>query len=93
MSSENVQGQQETFQNTQQYANNYVYKCSYYLVYYHVSRTVEQFGTYDYRKWGNFKAAYLNFHWLNDSWTCGFELVTRGFELVIREFELVASNS
>ena len=85
MSSENVQGQQETFQNTQ-YANNYVYKCSYYLVYYHASRTVEQFDTYDYRKWGNFEAAYLNFHWLNDSWTCGFEFV-------IREFELVASNS
>ena len=44
----------------------------------------------------NLKAAYLSFHWFNDSRTRGFELVTRefehvtrGFELVICEFELV----
>ena len=30
---ENVQGQQRTFQNTQQYANNFVHTFSYYLVY------------------------------------------------------------
>ena len=38
----------------------------------------------------NLKDVYLNFHWFNDSWTRGFELVTRWFELVTREFELVA---
>ena len=32
MASENVQGQQKAFQNTQQYANSYVNKFSYYLV-------------------------------------------------------------
>ena len=37
----------------------------------------------------NLKAVYLSFHWFNDSWTRGFELVTRGFELVTRGFELV----
>ena len=36
-----------------------------------------------------FKAVYLSFHWLNDSWTRGFELVTRGFKLVTRGFEIV----
>ena len=41
----------------------------------------------------NFKADYLIFHWLNDSWTCGFELVTRGFELVNRKIELVTRGS
>ena len=40
-------------------------------------------------KWGNFKPIYLNFHWLNDSWTRGFELVTRGFKLITRGLELV----
>ena len=30
---ENVQGQQKAFQNTQLYANSYVHKFSYYLVY------------------------------------------------------------
>ena len=34
-------------------------------------------------------AVYLSLHWLNDSWTYGFELVTRGFELVTRGFKLV----
>ena len=29
----NVQGQQKSFQDTQQYENNYVHKFSYYLVY------------------------------------------------------------
>ena len=29
----NVQGQQKSFQDTQQYASNYVHKISYYLVY------------------------------------------------------------
>ena len=53
------------------------------------SRIAEQFRTYDLRKWGTSKAAYLSFHWFNDSWNSGFELVTRRFELVIREFELV----
>ena len=45
---------------------------------------------------GNFEAVYLNFHWLNDSWsrefeplTLGFELVTRGLERVTRRFELI----
>ena len=37
----------------------------------------------------NMKAVYLSFHWFNDSWTRGFELVTREFELVTRGFELV----
>ena len=37
----------------------------------------------------NLKDVYLSFHWFNDSWTRGFELVTRGFELVTRGFELV----
>ena len=36
----------------------------------------------------NLKAAYLSFHWLNDSWTRGFELVTRGFELLLLNFKL-----
>ena len=40
-------------------------------------------------KLGTFKPIYLNFHWLNDSWTRGFELVTRGFKLVTRGLELV----
>ena len=31
----------------------------------------------------------MSFHWLNDSWTRGFELATRGFELVTRKVELV----
>ena len=53
------------------------------------SRTAKQFRTYDLRKWGTFKAAYLSFHWFNDSWSRGFELVTRGFKLVTRGFELV----
>ena len=30
-----------------------------------------------------------NFHWLNNSWTRGFELATRRFELVTRGFELL----
>ena len=34
-----------------------------------VSRIAEQFKTYDLRKWGNIKAIYLSFNWLNDSWT------------------------
>ena len=29
-------------------------------------------------------AVFVSFHWLNDSWTRGFELVTCGFELVAR---------
>ena len=33
MPSENVQGQEKTIENTQQYANSYVHKFSYYLVY------------------------------------------------------------
>ena len=33
MPSENVQRQQKTFQNTQQYASSYVHKFSYYLLY------------------------------------------------------------
>ena len=37
----------------------------------------------------NLKIIYLSFHWFNDSWTCGHELVTRGFELVTRGFENV----
>ena len=37
----------------------------------------------------NLKAVYLSFHWFNDSWTCGFELVARTFELVTRRFEFV----
>ena len=37
----------------------------------------------------NLKDAYLSFHWFNDSYTCGFELVTRGFEPLTRGFELV----
>ena len=40
----------------------------------------------------NFKTVYLSFHWFNDSWTWGFELVTPGFELVTRGFELVTSG-
>ena len=54
----------------------------------------------DYRKWENFNAVYLSFHWLKnfgfelvtrgiDPITRGFELVTRGFELATRGFELV----
>ena len=34
------------------------------------------------------KAVYLTFHWLNDSWTHGFEIVTHGFELITRGFEI-----
>ena len=34
-------------------------------------------------------AVYLSFPWLNDSWTCGFELVTRGFKLGTRRCNLV----
>ena len=30
----------------------------------------------------------MSFNWLSDSWTCGFELVTRGFEVMTQEFEL-----
>ena len=37
---------------------------------------------WDSRKCGSFKAAYLSFHWLNNSWNREFELVTRGFELI-----------
>ena len=33
MPSENVQGQQKAFQNTQQYANSYVHTFSYFLIY------------------------------------------------------------
>ena len=35
------------------------------------------------------KAVYLSFHWFNDSWTRGFELVTRGLELATHGFELI----
>ena len=31
----------------------------------------------------------MSFHWLNVSWTRGFELVTRGFQLVTSGFELI----
>ena len=34
-------------------------------------------------------SVYLNFHWINDSWTPGFEVVTLGFKLVTRGFQLV----
>ena len=34
----------------------------------------------------NLKAVYLSFHWFNDSWTCGFELVPRGFVLAFLNF-------
>ena len=47
------------------------------------------FKTYDLWKWGNFEAVYLRFHWLNDSWTCGFELITSEFELVTHGFDLI----
>ena len=43
----------------------------------------------DIRKWENFKAVYLNFYWLNDSWTRGFKFVTRGFEIVTGKVKLV----
>ena len=32
------------------------------------SRIAEQFRTNNLKKWGTFKAAYLSFHWFNDSW-------------------------
>ena len=38
-------------------------------------------------------AAYLSFHWINDSRTREFELVTRGFKLVTRGFELVTRKA
>ena len=38
----------------------------------------------------NLKAAYLGFHWYNDSRTRGSELVTRKFKLVTSGFEFVA---
>ena len=44
------------------------------------------------RKWGDFKAVYLSFHWLNNSWSRGFELATRKVELVTPEFELLGLN-
>ena len=54
-----------------------------------VTRITERFKTYDLRKWGHFKPVYLSFHWLNDFWSCDFELVTPGFKLVTRGFEFV----
>ena len=61
------------------------------------SRIAKQFKTKDTRKWADFKASYLSFHWLNDSWThefelvsCGFELITCGIELISHVFELRA---
>ena len=53
------------------------------------SGIAERFKTQDLRKWGHFKAVFLSFHWLNDSGTRGFELITRGFELITRGFKLV----
>ena len=38
------------------------------------------------------KAVYFSFHWFDDSWTRGFELLTRGFELVTRRLELVTGE-
>ena len=46
------------------------------------------FKTKNLRKWENFKAVYLSFHWFNDSWTRGFELVSREFEIGTRGFEI-----
>ena len=57
------------------------------------SQITERFNTYDPRKWGNFKAVYLSFYWLNDLWTRGFELVTLGSELVSLGFELYLADS
>ena len=53
------------------------------------SRNSKRYKTCELKKWGSFKASYLNFHWSSDSWTRGCELATCGFELVIRRFELV----
>ena len=53
-----------------------------------VSQITERFNSQDLKKEGNFKAVYFSFHWFNDSWTRGFELVIRGFELVTRGFKL-----
>ena len=44
-------------------------------------------------KWGVLKVVYLSFHWLNDSWTRRFELVTHKLEPVTHEFEIVDLNS
>ena len=54
------------------------------------SRIAKPLKTYDLRKWANFNAVYLSFHWLNDSRTRGFKFITRGLELISRVFELVA---
>ena len=32
------------------------------------THSAEQFRIYYFRKWGNFKAVFLSFHWFNDSW-------------------------
>ena len=59
------------------------------------SQIVERFNIWDLKKERNFNAVYLNFHWVNGSWTRGFELVTRRFELVtcVFELELLKFNS
>ena len=54
------------------------------------SRIAKPLKTYDLRKWANFNAVYLSFHWLNDSRTREFELVTRGFKFITRGLELIS---
>ena len=67
------------------------------------THSAEQFKIYSLRKWGNFKAIYLSFHWFNDSWiwtrnsqiwSCNSWIwtLTRGFELVTSGFELALLN-
>ena len=74
-----------------------------------VSRIAEQFKTHDLRKWGNIKAIYLSFNWLNDSWTRNSWIWTRNswiwtrnlwiwirtfeFHLAVLSFQLVTNNS
>lgn len=50
---------------------------------------MERFETENLRKQGSFKAPYFSLYWLNYSWICGFEHVTREFEFVTNGYKLV----
>ena len=50
---------------------------------------MERFETENLRKQGIFKAPYFSLYWLNYSWICGFEHVTREFEFVTNGYKLV----